>query len=491
MIHVENVGPIEQLAIKLSPGVTVLRGRNGSGKSTAIRAARAVVVRDARHLERRDGTKAGKVEGLGCKITIGHRRKIDGELEVMSIENRLELSQLVDPGFSDPLAADRTRIQTLIAMSGRKVEPQAFWSCVDGTRETFELLVSARTLETTEPLELAQRVKRDLEERARQLEDESEKLLSEAAGIRHHYADVDTSGEHDADVLQHRLEEAIHRHAEVKTRVEQATIGRQRRQQAMERQQQLLAARQQTKEQANAKVESARDRFVAQHERVQRLEEELREARNAVRLAEQAYDAAVDAFRAAEDVERQLAELEQIIRSTTDAELPDNPEELQHAAGAVQVAREAIERGVIIRKAVESRRRAEELQDKASERRRYAEALRAGAKQTEVVLASLLPDCGLRVSEGRLVLHTSRGETYFSDLSHGEKWALAVQVAQQLGGEEAFLTIDQEAWESLDHENRATIARRAKELGAVILTAEADHDSERSGPLRAEPYEEE
>jgi ABC-type Na+ transport system ATPase subunit NatA len=70
-IAIKNVGPIEQLAISVPPGggVTVLRGRNGSGKTTALRAAESVL-RGEGKLGVPAGTTGYVVEDYGRGITI-------------------------------------------------------------------------------------------------------------------------------------------------------------------------------------------------------------------------------------------------------------------------------------------------------------------------------------------------------------------------------------------------------------------------------------
>jgi len=79
----------------------------------------------------------------------------------------------------------------------------------------------------------------------------------------------------------------------------------------------------------------------------------------------------------------------------------------------------------------------------------------------------------LRVEAGRLVRATRRGATYFSDLSHGERWRIALDVAIEAVGQRGVLVIPQGAWEGLDPDNRAAIADHVRGRGAVVLTAEA------------------
>jgi energy-coupling factor transporter ATP-binding protein EcfA2 len=485
-LNIKDVGPIAEFQATLVPGITVLRGKNGAGKSTALRAARALVTKDGKSLDKRDGRLTGKVEGLGCTLTIGQRRKHSGEIAVMSIEGKFDLAGLVEPGYEDPLAADRERIKSLIAMSGRKLTPDAFYDCCDGTKDTFEKVMSVKTLETTEPIELAQRVKRDLEEHARKLEEDREKLVRQMTAKAEVFANVSLDEESDAELLQAQLEEAVTAKARAIERRDtwQAACNR-----AAEAQPRLAMLR-------NRQGTSVADASKATEEAesaVWLVESRLKELRDQLQAAEQDRQTKLATLEAAQRVladakahEEHVAELEAMI--ATNIEAPSHDEVLQ-AEGRVTLLREKIEQGARIREAIRAREEHRKLAEQLEGLNAAAKTCREGAKMTDDILARHLPDCGLKVQDGRLTLETERGETYFADLSHGEKWSLAVQVAQQLGGEEHFLTIDQEAWESLDFTNRSLIAERAKALGARVLTAEADHEADSSGELRAEPYE--
>lgn len=89
-----------------------------------------------------------------------------------------------------------------------------------------------------------------------------------------------------------------------------------------------------------------------------------------------------------------------------------------------------------------------------------------------------LTDERLRVEGGRLVCDTDRGVEAFGELSPGERWRIALEIAVEQVGEGGLVTVPQEAWEALDSVNRAEIAEIAKQVGVVLLTAEADEHAE-------------
>ena len=115
----------------------------------------------------------------------------------------------------------------------------------------------------------------------------------------------------------------------------------------------------------------------------------------------------------------------------------------------------------------------------AKEYAEEAKDLREKAKQTDEVLSEIvadIPACPLRVIDGRLVTNTKRGATFYSDLSAGERWRIALDIAIQAVGTGGLLVIPQEAWEGLDPANRAAIDAQAKSAKVVVLTAECSAD---------------
>ncbi len=77
-IVIENIGPIERLEFAPKPGtITVFRGRNGAGKSTALNAINGIALNGSQRLTSRDGTVGGKVEGFGATLKIARKLQQD------------------------------------------------------------------------------------------------------------------------------------------------------------------------------------------------------------------------------------------------------------------------------------------------------------------------------------------------------------------------------------------------------------------------------
>jgi hypothetical protein len=61
--------------------------------------------------------KSGVVSVPGVTMTVGRSVRRQGELQVETLEGRLSIADLVDPGFVDPERADAKRIKALVGLS--------------------------------------------------------------------------------------------------------------------------------------------------------------------------------------------------------------------------------------------------------------------------------------------------------------------------------------------------------------------------------------
>jgi hypothetical protein len=110
--------------------------------------------------------------------------------------------------------------------------------------------------------------------------------------------------------------------------------------------------------------------------------------------------------------------------------------------------------------------------------RAHAATLREAAKATDDVLADAIQCPVLRVEAGRLVTTTTRGRTLFAELSEGERWRIALDIAADQVGDGGIITVPQDAWEGLDASNRMAVAEHARRRLVTILTAEAQRNGE-------------
>ena len=162
--------------------------------------------------------------------------------------------------------------------------------------------------------------------------------------------------------------------------------------------------------------------------------------------------------------------------------LPPEVRNVDHAAadGAVESAKAAMEVGGRIREALRRKEEIDRAHAKASEAARDEQRLRGAARGVDGVLSSVVSACSaaLRVDDGRIVTDTARGQTLYADLSHGERWRLAIDFAIRAVGPRGVLVCPQEAWEGLDPTNRESVREQLDGSGVTLYTA-ACSDGER------------
>jgi hypothetical protein len=132
-----------------------------------------------------------------------------------------------------------------------------------------------------------------------------------------------------------------------------------------------------------------------------------------------------------------------------------------------------VEQGVVKRQAGEHLEAAVKHKERANWHGRRAKHLREIAGSVDEVLSGLVAKVAtdVKVAAGRLVTTTKRGNTYFADLSPGERWKMAIGIAVKVLGRGCLLVVPQECWEALDPINRQVVAEAAVASGVVILTA--------------------
>ncbi len=487
-ITVKNIGPVEELSLPVpeNGGLVVLRGRNGSGKTHTLRAVEAAVTGKGRPSVR-DGALRGEVSACGVTMKVGRTTRRSGELVVETLDGRLNVADLVDPGLKTPEAADAKRIKALVSLVGAKPDPSWF-SPLFASEDQFREVVKASTLETDDVVTLAERIKRDCEAAARKEESLAQHAAGEAKGKREAAQDAPLDAEADPVYLQQQLEEAIQHHSALLARREEAARHAEERAAAMEEFRKLEESYEGQPVDWHRQAVAAAENIVQQKtDRVRDLERQLAAAKTELEVACTEQAAAVRALKAAEQRE-QLKKRQIEILNRESISGPDDSE-VETAAAAVERARSAVETGALVRQAKKMLREATELEDVAAHHSERAAALREAAKGTDEVLSQVVSQAGseLRVEAGRLVLDTHRGATFYAELSDGEKWRVALDIAIKAVGSRGLLVIPQHAWESLDASVRSQIAEHVRSRGIVVLTAEADHE-EPVGELRAEVY---
>ena len=481
-LNIRDVGPIANLSIQVQPegGVVVLKGRNGSGKTTALRGAEALV-RGEGKLQTRDGSpSSGRVEGFGAMLALGRKATRAGEVEVSSLEGKLNIADLVSPPLKDPGAADRQRIKALVSLAGTGPSQELFRDVIGDAADA----ISAATWAGNDLLDVAAKAKRDLEAEARLQENAASAKEGQAKACEQNAADVDLEAEADEKVLRERYAEASSELTVLSERARAAKESAARVEMARRQLAQLDA------EDSGPSVAEADERLSVatsqEHEAeqaVRDLERRLDAAKADLARKQDARGAAQHARDAAAQREKARATYQQILDgSVTD---PPDPALLEAAQQAVNDASAAIEQGALIRRARAQLKEAQQHRADANTAAARAEQLRTAASQIDDVLSRAITSDRLFVRDGRLYTTTeARGETLFGELSDGERWELAFDIAAPIVGERGLLVLPQDAWQHLDPESRGHVAKLARERSINVLTAEAT-----DGELRAESFD--
>jgi len=462
-VEIQNVGPIEKLSIPLpASGVVVLRGRNGVGKSHALAAVDSLISGRGKP-PCRDGAEKGLVEGFGARLTIGRSQRRTGEAEVVTLEGRLDISQLVQPPIKDEEAADRQRIKALVQLSGQSADLEAFARILPPGMKLDELVPPSERSE--DPVVLAGQLKRALEAEARRVEKQLQSLQVDLAALEQLVTEPPQPGIPEVQeeaIAQAKAAYIEAQKAEAALRVRAEEVEK-RRQQA-EKAKSVLASLQADLEKQNVETLQTQEKELA--EQIGKLEKALAVARERLNQVQQQ-------LQKARQVQSQVEQLKRVIAETPE---PISQADLEAASQAVEKARQNLERLESLRRNQQLAAEAQQLAEKIRRGEAVAALVRDAARSTDQVLSDMVSQVTsrLRVEGGRLVCDTDRGVEPFGELSPGERWRIALEVAAQQVGRGGLVTVPQEAWEALDPVNRAEIAQIARQVGVVILTAEAD-----------------
>jgi tetratricopeptide (TPR) repeat protein len=464
-IEIKNIGPIASVTIPVpeAGGVVVLTGRNGSGKSHALEAVSAATTGKGKP-PLKDMAKSGVVSVPGVTMTVGRSVRRQGELQVETLEGRLSIADLVDPGFVDPERADAKRIKALVGLSKADIST--------GDLHGFpENLLDGLSLD--DPVAAMAELRKRLNIGANEYEKFSTKDEAAAAAILESLAgDLDTPI--DPAAAQERVTAALRAVDALQKQSELAEAAKVR----------IAAARERLADipdvdafSAYEKSESLSGIALEEKEHALELKQQYEEALEKYRKsAEAARIARVEAG-AQEEQAKLRAELERQIQEAH-VESP-SADSLSAAASELEAAKASQAKAAQQQFMAQQRERADALTLSAQEYADEAKELREKARQTDEVLSEIvaeIPACPLRVIDGRLVTNTKRGATFYSDLSAGERWRIALDIAIQAVGTGGLLVIPQEAWEGLDPANRTAIDAQAKAAQVVVLTAECSAD---------------
>lgn len=477
-ITIQNIGPIEQVKIPIPEhgGVIVLKGRNGSGKTHALEAVESVLSGDGK-LSVRDGEAVGLVNGLGCVITVGRQTKRAGELEVEEVQSRFNISKLIDPRINEELAADAARMKALLRLLDVDSDPKHFYALV-GSKDEFEKVVPIDRLDTSDIVNMAGQVKRFIEAEARKDESIADETAAKIKTITEDVASIDVTQEHNEAFLKSQYETAVNIKSELKARQEA-------NQKAIQNATQAELALQELQGKGYiSTVEEAERQLGHDEMRVDSEREIFLAAESKYKDALTDREKSKERLQYAKTVSATIQKWQEMINKVKNVRtIPD--EEIKTAEAQVDSANAAISTGVLIRRALSQIEICNREKEKHLAHIAKAEKLRAAAGNIDNVLSSLIKTPKLKVAGGRLVTPTKRSNaTFFSELSAGEKWRIAIELTASVVGEGGLMVAEQDAWQDLDEANRKEVAETCKANDVVLLTAQAVN-----GELTAEVFE--
>lgn len=481
-IELKDIGPITLLEAECPEkgGVVRLRAKNGYGKSIALQAVEAAVSgRGMKDVPVRDGAARGTVKAFGATMTVSRRSSRDGSgLVVESLEGKFDLSTLVDPGLVEVERADKQRIKALVALAGVKPDIDLFSRLFRNTDEMTDTLTQS-SHEADDILLMAERVKRDIEEAARKVEGRVAIEAQAAKACRQAAEGVDINVCTEKTQLNGAVEAAIRVQAALRQRKQQAidhaakTADLQKKIDTVRNRKDAVSEKDLHARvtQTSIALVDAEVQVIAAREALQKAEYEHRLATGAADRAKADLESNASFFKMVDEWQRSLDSMGETVPMPTE-------EDIQQANLHVEEARACNEAGLRALMALEQIEKAEVHEGSLKELTALAEHHRKAAAEVDTVLSDLIATLGvpLRVKAGRLVLDTRRGETNFSELSDGERWKIAIDIATEFLGENGLLVLRQVAWEGLDPDARKLIKDHAEKRGVVILTAECSAD---------------
>ena len=465
-IEIDKVGAIKHLSIPIPEGggLVVLRGRNGSGKSTAIKGVESLYDPIARKgLETTDRSiDPGTITGKGVRVKLGKSRSAIGELVCDSIDGGLDPSVFVDPGIKDPVKADAKRLHVLVRLSGLQITKGDWMSLTGGKYED---------LVREDPIETADYLRRALHSEAKIVEEQIERKEREADELIRPALESDLSLADKADIFAEKLDELRRSSYEAEERNRNAETQNEK----------VTLAKLKLRDIKRPDVDDIKTQIQGHETGKANLQIEIEDLKRA--LAERESDMREMEFRHeqyktqldnAENLQKVIDELEE------SAALEIQPiTDIEEIKSRIEKGSEMHRQALIAKELAENQGRGEAIRLELEEQKKEAKKLREVARGTDSIFGRQLSSMGFTdviVSDGRLKVNSDRGQELVADLSDGERWALAIKVAANGLGEGAILPVEQAAYEGLDPDNRLLIRDLARDKKIVIVTALASDE---------------
>lgn len=477
-ISVDNLGPIEHFEFSGSkPGITVFSGPNGIGKSIFQKAIETAA-KGSGPVPLRDNTRSGRVDAFGATITIGGNCRHTGKFEVLSLNGKINLAELVDPRKETPTVCDNRRIKALVSMTGVVADVNRFRSN-EAFSTTFDEVVSQASTTTDDLVEMARKIQDDYYKAAITQERRAERETAMASALVPP-ADLDLTDESDPEVLQAAYNEARDEVTKLAEQQRTAKASAEKIRLAKESLQ-AIGDTELTKERADlSQTILTATQVVSENNTT--ITELLKQIEELKQVNKEQQSKSVDATARIATIDRQLVLVETAKKTLAESvtEFPDE-DDISDCNEALEIAAKAIETGTLIRSAKADAKKAQEHRAAAKLASETALKYRDAGKATDTILSDAINCQYLRVeSDGkaaRLYADTpERGKTLYHDLSDGQKYKIAIDIGADQVGEDGLLTVDQIGWEGIDADNRVAIDAHAKARGVHIWVLEASRE---------------
>lgn len=477
-VRIKDIGGLPALAVTLQPGINVLRGPNGSGKTSAIGAiTKAYGGKVA--IEKRDGAAKGTVEVPGTTVSMKMVARATGEAEV-ALANVGPFSEFIDPGIDDPERAEFSRMRSLLEIYPMPVDEAKLVELAGHDDVAREVVGELREGGISDLLTAAERCRLVGHKLAREAESKVSQLEGAAGGAQQRLeAALEKVGGEEGLVEQTASQAETEGHAAaerlaVARQARAARLDLERRQgeiratmgaapdparfdRDIEIRQAAVAAHQARVDELTAQLARERETMagvVADLEglRRARAEEHSQAMRHAANLAVLNEPATGPTEEEVEGLEQALARSKDLFRV---ARLSD---EVRGVRAELEVAREAVK---------EAKRRAAALRDAAT-----SIGWRIGEQLEKLGIE------GLTISEGRFAVREADGTVhdFGRRRSEGQQVVAAFRIfAPAYAGR--VMPLAGHLWQSLDNDHRAEIASLAAAIPVYLLT-EAPADGE-------------
>lgn len=472
---IENVGGIERATLVLKPGVNCLRGVNGSGKTSAMKAIKRAQGGGG-ELERRDGSARGTVTGPGVTLKVGKVVRTTGEAE-LSLADTYPLSMLIDPGLKDSDAAARARVRALVELLQIGVSDETLGILTAGDHDAAKWMLEAVRSESIDDLlDANERLRGHLHSRARSHETEAAEATgrAKAAKERREATLADLGGpEKLVDMIVDDALAAVSEGGRNYERAEALCGARAKLEKQQEDLRETLGER---PDETPAKKEANRTALKAAE-----LKVEIEELEKRAAALEAERKGLIEASKAAAGQQEELRQFAERWDEAQEilAKTPEGPTREELTGLKVQHIDQPKEHLEMARKS-DAVRTAEidrmQAQQQAEAAEAEAKRLRDLAGDLPNRLGEILAVAGAKditVVDGRIqALVDGNPVDWEKRLSDGQRISRTLDIFVRTQGEDVVAPIDDEFWMRLDPEARRQFAAIALKKGIFVLTEE-------------------